>query len=79
MTIQTTVTFNPKNAKESLEATIQALQSAVDASAAGCDWHERTRKALSAPSGSPRRLRRKPPRGRCVKDGTSPTTQPRWN
>ena len=47
MTIQTTVTFNPKNAKESLEATVQALQAAVDASPAGCDWHERTRKALS--------------------------------
>ena len=48
MTIQTTVTYDPTNPKESLEAVIQALQAAVDASPAGCDWHERTHKALSA-------------------------------
>ena len=51
MTIQTTVTFDPKNAKESLEAVIQALQAAVDASPAGCDWHERTSRALGAMRG----------------------------
>ena len=47
MTIQMTVTFDPQNAKESLEATVQSLQAAMDASPAGCDWHERARKALS--------------------------------
>ena len=48
MTIQTTVTYDPKNAKESLEAVVQALQAAVDASPAGCDWHNRTSSALNA-------------------------------
>lgn len=45
MTVRTTITYE-HNAKEALQAAIQALRSAVETVPAGCDWHVRSRRAL---------------------------------
>ena len=42
MTVQTSVTYDPQNSKESLEAAIQALQAAADGAPAGTVFHNRT-------------------------------------
>ena len=46
MTMQTTITYDTNNAKEALQAAIQALRSSVEAVPAGCDWHVRSQRAL---------------------------------
>ena len=43
---------------------------------AGCDWHERTCKALSGLRGLRDGLHRKPPRGRCVRSGVRGSALP---